>query len=251
VPQAAGGKLFSHDLARLAFVLLLVLGLPIGFHHLYMDPQQSSGFKLAHGFGTFLVAFPTLLTGFTVVASLERAGRKAGGTGLFGWIGALPWREPMVLAAILAFLMLIAGGFGGIVNASYAMNAMVHNTAWVSGHFHLIFAGTTVIMYMAVAYYIWPKLTGRALYSKPLAATQLWTWTIGMVILTTPWHVLGLLGQPRRISSVAYNSLLTLAWDPYELAMILGGLVLVGSALLFVYVLWKSQTKESVCWSRR
>jgi len=27
--------------------------------------------------------------------------------------------------------MLIFGGFGGIVNASYAMNAMIHNTAWV------------------------------------------------------------------------------------------------------------------------
>jgi heme/copper-type cytochrome/quinol oxidase subunit 1 len=48
-------------------------------------------------------------------------------------------------------LMLIFGGFGGIVNASYAMNAMIHNTAWVPGHFHLIFAGTTVIMYFAIA----------------------------------------------------------------------------------------------------
>jgi cytochrome c oxidase subunit 1 len=241
VPNAAGGKLFSHDLARIAFVLLLVFGLPIGFHHLYMDPEQGKGFKLIHGVGTFLVALPTLMTGFTVIASLEQAGRKAGGSGLFGWIGALPWRNPMVLAAILAFGMLIAGGFGGIVNASYAMNAMVHNTAWVSGHFHLIFAGTTVIMYMAIAYYAWPQLTGRTLISSSLPLIQLWTWFIGMVILTTPWHILGLLGQPRRISSVVYNTLLTLAWDPYELAMIVGGAVLLGSALLFLFVLWKSQ----------
>ena len=241
VPKAAGGDLFSHDLARAAFVMLLVFGLPIGFHHLYMDPEQGAGFKFSHGVGTFLVALPTLLTGFTVIASMEMAGRKRGGTGLFGWIGALPWREPMVLAAILAFGMLIAGGFGGIVNASYAMNAMVHNTAWVSGHFHLIFAGTTVIMYMAVGYYVWPRLTGKPLCSPSLPVIQLWTWFLGMVIMTTPWHVLGLLGQPRRISSVAYNSLLTLAWDPYELAMIIGGAVLLGSALLFAYVLWKSQ----------
>jgi cytochrome c oxidase subunit 1 len=60
--------------------------------------------------------------------------------------------------------------------------------------------------------------------------------------MTTPWHVLGLLGQPRRISSVQYNSLLTLAWEPYELLMILGGLVLLGSAALFVYILFKTQT---------
>lgn len=243
VPEAAGGKLFSHELARIAFVLLLVFGLPIGFHHLYMDPEQGKGFKMLHGIGTFLVALPTLLTGFTVIASLENAGRQAGGTGLFGWIGALRWNNPVVLSAILAFLMLIAGGFGGIVNASYAMNAMVHNTAWVPGHFHLIFGGTTVIMYFAIAYAAWPRLTGKALIAGSLPIVQLWTWFIGMIILSTPWHILGLLGQPRRISTVAYNSLLTLAWDPYELAMVIGGAILLGSALLFLHILAKSQKR--------
>ena len=243
VPKAAGGTLFSHDLARLAFVLLLVFGLPIGFHHLYMDPEHGQGFKMIHAVGTFFVMLPTLMTGFTVIASLEQAGRKKGGKGLFGWIGQLPWDHPVVLAAILAFLMLIAGGFGGIVNASYGMNAMVHNTAWVPGHFHLIFGGTTVILYFAAAYAVWPKLTGRALMEGSWPLLQLWSWLIGMVILSTPWHILGLLGQPRRISSVAYNSLLTLAWDPYEIAMIIGGLILLGSALLFLYILLASQRR--------
>jgi len=123
------------------------------------------------------------------------------------------------------------------------MNTMVHNTAWVPGHFHLIFAGTVITMYFAIAYHVWPKLTGKQLCSAPLATAQLWSWFIGMAILTTPWHVLGLLGQPRRISDVTYNTLLTLAWDPYELAMILGGFVLLGSALLFVYILFQTQTK--------
>jgi len=188
-----------------------------------------------------VVALPTLVTGFTVIASLEIAGRLRGGKGLFGWIGTLPWTNPMVLAVILALLMLIFGGFGGIVNASYAMNAMIHNTAWVPGHFHLIFAGTTVIMYLAVAYYLWPILVGKPLFSNSMALVQLWTWFIGMSVLTTPWHVLGLLGQPRRISTVVYNNLLTLSWKPYELMMILGGLILLGSACLFIYNLVKTQ----------
>jgi len=243
VPAAAGGKLFSDELARVSFVMIMIFGLPIGFHHLYVDPEQAAGWKLAHGIGTFAVAIPTLLTGFTVIASLEVAGRKRGGHGLFGWIGALPWRNPMVLAAILSLLMLLLGGFGGMINASYAMNTMVHNTAWVPGHFHLIFAGTVITMYFAIAYYLWPKLTGKQLCSASLPTLQLWSWFIGMAILTTPWHVLGLLGQPRRISDVTYNTLLTLAWDPYELAMILGGCVLLASALLFVYILFQTQTK--------
>ena len=43
--------------------------------------------------------------------------------------------------------MLLPGGFGGLVNASYAMDAMVHNTMWIPAHFHLIFGGTIVILY--------------------------------------------------------------------------------------------------------
>lgn len=241
VPKQAGSFLFSEEAARAAFIVLVVFSLPIGFHHLYMDPEQAKGWKMLHGIGTFVVTIPTFMTGFTVIASLEIAGRLRGGKGLFGWIGSLQWTNTMVLSVILSLLMLIFGGFGGLVNASYAMNAMIHNTAWVPGHFHLIFAGTTVIMYFAIAYYLWPILTKKPLFSNNLALVQLWTWFIGMSILTTPWHILGLLGQPRRISSVAYNNLLTLSWKPYELAMIFGGMVLLGSACLFVYLLFKTQ----------
>ncbi len=241
VPKQAGAYLFSDEAARAAFIVLVVFSLPIGFHHLYMDPEQAKGWKMLHGIGTFVVAIPTFVTGFTVIASLEIAGRLRGGKGLFGWIGSLPWTNTMVLSVILSLLMLIFGGFGGIVNASYAMNAMIHNTAWVPGHFHLIFAGTTVIMYFSIAYYLWPILTKKPLFSNNMALVQLWTWFIGMSILTTPWHVLGLLGQPRRISSVVYNNLMTLSWKPYELMMIFGGLVLLGSACLFIYLLVKTQ----------
>jgi cytochrome c oxidase subunit 1 len=246
LPKIAGGRLFSDEMARIAFIMLLVISVPIGFHHLYMDPQQAAGFKFLHMLGTFAVAVPTLLTGFTVLASLEGAGRLRGGKGLFGWIAALDWKEPMVVAGMMALFMLIAGGFGGMINASYMMNTMVHNTQWVTGHFHLIFGGTTVIMYLAVAYHLWPKLTGRPLASRAMAVLQLWLWTIGMLVLTMPWHALGLLGQPRRISSTPYDSPLVAQWDPHELAMIVGGAILLVSALLFVLNLLMSHLKKRI-----
>jgi cytochrome c oxidase subunit 1 len=234
LPKAAGGRLFSDELGRVAFIMLLVISVPIGFHHLFMDPQQSAGFKFMHMIGTIGVAIPTLLTGFTILASMELAGRLRGGKGLFGWLGALDWKQPMVLAGMLALVMLIFGGFGGMINMSYQMNTLVHNTQWVTGHFHLIFGGTTVIMYLAIAYYVWPRITGRRLASRGMAVAQLWTWFIGMVVLTLPWHALGMLGQPRRISSAPYDSPLVEQWDPHELAMIIGGAILVFSALLFI-----------------
>ena len=240
LPRAAGGKLFSDTMGRFAFIMLLVFSIPIGFHHLYMDPFQAAGWKFLHMTGTFMVAVPTLITGFTVIASLEVAGRMQGGKGLFGWIGALPWKNPMVLAAGLAMLMLALGGFGGMINASYSMNAMVHNTQWVTGHFHLIFGGMVVIMYFAIAYHLWPKMTGRQLASNGMALTQLWLWFIGILVLTLPWHLLGLAGQPRRISSTPYDESLVQQWTTNEALMIVGGAILLVSALMLVYVLWKT-----------
>jgi cytochrome c oxidase subunit 1 len=240
LPKAAGGKLFSDQMGRVAFIMLLVFSVPIGFHHLYMDPFQAAGWKFLHMAGTFMVAVPTLITGFTIIASLEVAGRLRGGRGLFGWIAALPWSNPMVTAAGLGLLMLTVGGFGGMINASYSMNTMVHNTQWVTGHFHLIFGGTVVIMYFGIAWYLWPKLTGRELFSNGLALKQLWLWFIGMLVLTLPWHQLGLTGQPRRVSSTPYDASLVEQWGTSEAAMIVGGLILLVSALMLIWGLLKT-----------
>jgi cytochrome c oxidase subunit 1 len=244
VPKAAGGKLFSDELARVSLIMLIVISVPIGMHHLYMDPFQGAGWKFLHMIGTLMVALPTMFTGFTVIASMEVAGRMNGGKGLFGWMKKLPWDNPMVLAGGLSLLMLTFGGFGGLINASYAMNSLVHNTQWITGHFHLIFAGTTVIMYFAIAYYIWPQLTGRALKSIKLVRMQLWLWFWGMLVLTLPWHWIGMLGQPRRISSTPYDSPLVARWDSGEIGMILGGVLLFASAVLLMYNLIASSGAE-------
>jgi cytochrome c oxidase subunit 1 len=241
VPKAAGGPVFSDPWTRIALIMLLVISLPIGFHHLYMDPEQAAGWKLLHGFGTFLVAVPTFITGFSVIASLEIAGRLRGGRGLLGWLGRLPWHEPLVLAATFALLMLILSGFGGMVNASYAMNTVVHNTHWVTAHFHLVFGGVTLIMYMASAYYLWPKLTGKALYSRRLANTQLWLWFLGMVVTTTPWHIVGLMGEPRRTAAIVYDAPIAEAWMPYHSIMVVGAALLLAGALMFVYIVFRTQ----------
>jgi cytochrome c oxidase subunit 1 len=195
-----------------------------------------------HALGTFMVALPTLLTGFTIAASLETAGRLRGGKGLFGWIGRLPWGEPVALGGILALVALLPGGFGGMVNASYAMDTMVHNTAWITAHFHLILGGTVVTAYFAGAYALWPKLTGRRLRSRGAAATQLWLWFVGLLLLTVPWHSQGLLGMPRRVAYMPYDPALVARWQRFNPPIMLGGMLMILSALLFVVTLLRTQT---------
>jgi cytochrome c oxidase subunit 1 len=88
VPRAIGGRLYSDTMGRVAFALFLVFSMPIGIHHLFADPQVGAGFKFVHAAMTAMVSVPTLLTVFTIVASVEIAGRLRGGKGLFGWVKA-------------------------------------------------------------------------------------------------------------------------------------------------------------------
>ena len=212
LPPRVGGRLHSDTLARVAFALMVVFSLPVGLHHLYVDPSQPAGWKLLHGVGTALLVIPVLTFVFLVLASLEDAGRRRGGGGRLGWLKTLPWSEPMLLAGAFAFAMLLVGGFSGVVSSTYAVNAAVHNTMWVTAHLHLLFGGTTMILYFAIAYALWPALTGRALRSPGVARLQLWMWFVGMTVLTLPWHGLGLLGQPRRAAYAGLPGEFSAGW---------------------------------------
>ena len=237
VPRAVGGRLFSDSMGRLAFALFLVVAMPIGIHHLFGDPEVGAGFKFLHSVFTALVTVPTLLTVFTITASIEIAARLRGGRGVLGWVKALPWQSPMMLAIAFSFVMLGFGGAGGLINMSYQLDQSIHNTQWVTGHFHLIFAGAIVIMYFAIAYDLWPHLTGRAFADMTLIRAQLWTWFIGMIVLTFPWHWVGILGMPRRMAYYDYSNP-ALAGDALSVAAsVIGGAILVVSGALFITVL--------------
>ena len=245
VPRAIGGRLYSDTMGRVAFVLFLVFSMPIGIHHLFADPQVGAGFKFVHAVMTAMVSVPTLLTVFTIVASVEIAGRLRGGKGLLGWVKVLPWDNPMMLAVTFSFVMLGFGGAGGIINMSYQLNETVHNTQWVTGHFHLIFAGAIVTMYFMIAYDLWPQLTRCAPLPAGLIKAQLWLWFVGMMVLSMPWHLVGLLGMPRRMAYYDYThpALQSQAWT--VTASTLGGLLLVISAVLFVYVLARARSNAA------
>lgn len=237
VPRAIGGRLYSDTMGRVAFVLFLVFSMPIGIHHLFADPQVGAGFKFVHAAMTALVSVPTLLTVFTITASVEIAARLRGGMGLFGWVKALPWKEPVMLAVAFSFVMLGFGGAGGLINMSYQLNETIHNTQWVTGHFHLIFAGAIVIMYFTIAYDLWPQLVRGGPLPAGLMRAQLWLWFVGMLVLSMPWHLVGLLGMPRRMAYFDYSNpaLQPQAWT--VTVSTVGGLMLVVSAVFFIYIL--------------
>jgi cytochrome c oxidase subunit I len=235
IPRVAGGKLFSDALTRVVFVQFILFSTPVGLHHQFSDPGISSGWKLVHTFTTYAIMFPSLVTAFTVIASLENAGRARGGTGLFGWIPLLPWRDPFFASVALSMVTFALGGFGGAINAAYAMNAMVHNTAWIQGHFHLTVGTAVALTFMGFTYWVLPRLTGRAIVWPRVAMVQPYLWFVGMQFFSLPNHIVGLMGMPRRVYTGEYQDVVAAqSWIPLVNLSAVGGVILFVSAMCYV-----------------
>ena len=232
VPRQAGGKLFSDPMARTSFILFLVLSTPIGIHHQYTDPGIHQGWKLLHALLTFAVFFPSLLTFFNVTASLETAGRARGATGWLDWFTRLPWGDPSLAAQVLAMVLFAFGGIGGLINASFNVNMVVHNTAYIVGHLHLTVGTAVALTFMGISYWLVPHLAGRALWSRGLALAQVWLWFGGMLIFSPTLHELGLRGMPRR-TAIGHISYMQPQWETLLPLVGIGGAILFLSALLF------------------
>ncbi|MFI5280965.1 MAG: cbb3-type cytochrome c oxidase subunit I, partial [Gemmatimonadales bacterium] len=204
----------------------------------FMDPGIPARWKAFHTFNTLWILYPSFITAFTVIASLEVAGRLRGGTGLFGWIRKLPWSDPLVASAVCAMLLFAIGGFGGAINASFGMNAMIHNTSWVPGHFHTTVGSATALTFMGTAYWLVPKLTGRELELKPMARVQPWLWFVAMLMFSIPTHITGLLGMPRRVYDPSYSDVpVAQSWHWLTDLSAVGGLLLFASAVFFALVM--------------
>jgi cytochrome c oxidase subunit I len=242
LPQIAGGRLFSDPLGRMVFILFVVLSTPVGLHHQFADPGFSAGWKLFHTLTTYSVMYPSLVTAFTITASLEIAGRLKGATGLFNWIGRLPWSDPFFASMALAMIGFIFGGFGGAINAAYAMNAMVHNTAWIQGHFHVTLGTTVALTFMGATYWLLPRLLGRELRFPALARIQPYLWFTGMIFFSTSYHIAGLRGLPRRVYSASLTGDQGAAWHGLTQIAAFGGVLLFLSALSYVIVVFATWT---------
>ncbi len=238
LPKVAGGKLFSDPLARVVFVLFLLLSTPTGIHHQYLDPGIAEGFKFIAMTNTMFLLLPSLLTAFTVVASVEHGARQRGGTGYLGWLGALPWRDPVFTGMALAGLMFAAAGFSGMVNAGMNINYLVHNTFWIVGHFHLTVGTAVALTFMAVTYWLLPQITGKPIWSRSVGLAQVVTWFVGMTLMSNAMHRGGLSGVPRRTAEPQYENFdFTPAFGTMaelDAGVVIGGSLLFLSAVLFL-----------------
>jgi cbb3-type cytochrome oxidase subunit 1 len=87
-----------------------------------------------------------------------------------------------VLGAVYYLITCIQGPF----QTTHAVNWFVHFTEWVQAHAHLALAGAFTSFGMAIGIYLFPRLTGRQLYSWRVAS-----WTFWLMAVIFPLFYLG------------------------------------------------------------
>ncbi|MDP4250894.1 MAG: cbb3-type cytochrome c oxidase subunit I [Bacteroidota bacterium] len=244
LPKLAGGKLYSDLAGRIALFLFLILSVPVGVHHQFSDPSIPKGVKLFQGLLTFGVVLPSFITAFTIAASLEYAGRRRGAKGLLGFFKKLPYLDPdqfLFAYLICGLFLFIFGGLTGIVNASGPLNAVIHNTAWLPGHFHMTVAGPVFLSIIGMSTYLYSTNSGKRIFLPQVNVIIPYLWTIGILIFSTGLSWGGLIGEPRRTNlGMTYlnpkNELFTPEWVPTTLLALAGGIIMTIAALLFFVV---------------
>lgn len=237
IPMSYQGKNFSDPLTRLAFLMLLLLSTPVGLHHEFLEPGVSAFWKWVHTVTTYGVVIPSFMTAFALFASFELAARAQGRRGFVQIVTGLPWGKPQFSGAALGMILFVLGGAGGIINSSYSLDVLVHNTMWIVGHFHVTVGGPVALTFIAATYRLVPSLTGRKLWAPKLALAQTYLYFFGMLLMSMSMHVAGLLGSPRRTADVTYfGAAGAQSWHVEMVFAAVGGVILFVSILMFVAV---------------
>ena len=123
-----------------------------------------------------------------------------------------------------------------------SMNALVHNTAWVPGHFHTTLGGPTFLSFIAMTLFLVASLQGKKVAYPKLNVWVPYLWLIGVLIFSVGLSVGGLQGEPRRTNlGLTYldpqSPLYQAVWKATSLMGAFGGIVMAISMVAFFWVL--------------
>jgi len=206
-----GYKAMVGSILVIAFLSFIVWG-----HHMFitgMNPFLGSVFVAT----TLLVAIPSAVKVFNYIATL--------------WRGNVVL-SPAMLFAIGLVSFFISGGVTGIILGNSALDINIHDTYFVTAHFHIVMGSSAIFGMFAGIYHWFPKLFGRMLNRK-LGYVHFWSTIISVYGVFFPMHFLGLAGVPRRYyDNSAYAGFDTLS----DINALISWFAILGAAAQFIFL---------------
>ena len=188
IPRYAGRDLVAGHVIAVAWTVAVIANVFVWAHHLYLDypsgtPQAQINTAMQPI--TFALVIPSALSLYSLAFTIYRS--------RFRW-------TPASTALFFGLVGWLLAGLSGIVNATIALDVVVHNTLWIVGHFHHMAMLNIGLLIFGAVYALLPELTGKALYSERLAWIHVWTTFLAGMTFFGIWLVQGLDGAPRRWS---------------------------------------------------
>jgi len=222
LPAFSRKPLFGYPAIVFSGAAIAFMGWGVWAHHMFaagLGPVANSAFALS----TMFIAVPT-------------------GVKIFNWIGTI-WGGSVRLTTPFLFSagfvsMFIIGGLSGVTHSIVPHDAQQTDTYYVVGHLHYVLFGGSIFGLFSGIYYWWPKVFGRLL-SEKIGKFHFLLMLVGFNLTFMPFHILGLLGMPRRQYYFPANR----GFEVWNLLASIGAFTIAVSILVFLYNVAVSRKK--------
>jgi cytochrome c oxidase subunit I+III len=216
IPTFSRRPMIGYTYIVLAEMAVGLIGFGVWVHHMFSTGIPAIALSFI-SLSSFMITIPT-------------------GTQIFAWLATIIAGKPVLKTPMLFTLgfivLLVIGGFSGVMFAAVPFDQQTTDTYFVVGHLHYVLFGGAVFPMFGGLYYWLPKMTGKMLDEK-LGKISFWLMFIGFNLAFLPMHMSGLLGQPRR----TYTYEAGLGWDIHNLLATIGSFMLT-AGILVTFVNW-------------
>lgn len=208
--------IFGYQFMIGSMIAIGLLSFIVWAHHMFvtgMNPFLGTVFMIF----TLVIAVPSAIKAFNYIATL--------------WRGNIQFNTP-ILFAIGLVSFFITGGITGIYLGNAALDIPLHDTYFVTAHFHLVMGSASAFGFFAGVYQWFPKMFGKMM-NRRLGYAHFWLTFISLYLVFFPMHFMGLGGVARHYYSNTAFSFMEVFVDLQTFitfAAILGGT----AQLLFV-----------------